>query len=115
MGSDIDGRQIRGKSKLIGSGFQQTEVTISLEKGKGIKPGILRAAEQYRLQDKFLDFYIFDVTRGPIRRGGWIDAIITDPPCMSNPFRLPDTNGAYWQMALGQVQSVSVVRRERSL
>lgn len=63
MGSDIDGRQIRGKKK-----------------GKGIKPGILRAAEQYRLQDKFLDFYIFDVTRGPIRRGGWIDAIITDPP-----------------------------------
>ncbi|AAW46119.1 hypothetical protein CNK00740 [Cryptococcus deneoformans JEC21] len=63
MGSDIDGRQIRGKKK-----------------GKGIKPGILRAAEQYGLQDKFLDFYIFDVTRGPIRRGGWIDAIITDPP-----------------------------------
>lgn len=85
MGSDIDGRQIRGKSRLIDSGFQLPELTTSLEKGKGIKPGILRAAEQYGLQDKFLDFYIFDVTRGPIRRGGWIDAIITDPPCMSYP------------------------------
>ncbi|WVN89225.1 uncharacterized protein L203_104443 [Cryptococcus depauperatus CBS 7841] len=63
FGSDIDGRQIRGKKK-----------------GKGLKPGILRAAEQYELQDRFLDFLTFDVTRGPIRRGGWVDAIITDPP-----------------------------------
>ncbi|WVQ80917.1 hypothetical protein IAT38_003024 [Cryptococcus sp. DSM 104549] len=63
MGSDIDGRQIRGKKK-----------------GKGVKPGILRSAEQYGTADQFLDFGVYDVTKSPIRRGGWLDAIITDPP-----------------------------------
>ncbi|KAK6905245.1 tRNA (guanine10-N2)-methyltransferase [Kwoniella mangroviensis CBS 8886] len=63
MGSDIDGRQIRGKSK-----------------GKEVKPGILRAAAQYGTEDLFLDCLTYDVTKSPIRRGGWVDAIITDPP-----------------------------------
>ncbi|OCF31203.1 tRNA (guanine10-N2)-methyltransferase [Kwoniella heveanensis CBS 569] len=63
IGSDIDGRQMRGKMK-----------------GKNVRPGILRAAAQYGTEDKFLDCLTYDVTRSPIRRGGWIDAIITDPP-----------------------------------
>ncbi|ORY25087.1 S-adenosyl-L-methionine-dependent methyltransferase [Naematelia encephala] len=63
MGSDIDGRQMRGKSK-----------------GPDVTPGMLRAAAQYGVADKFLDLLTFDVTRSPIRRGGWVDAIITDPP-----------------------------------
>lgn len=50
-------------------------------KGKESVPGILRAAAQYGVQDQFLDIMTFDVTKGPIRRGGWIDAIVTDPPC----------------------------------
>nr|XP_018266731.1 tRNA (guanine10-N2)-methyltransferase [Kwoniella dejecticola CBS 10117]OBR88889.1 tRNA (guanine10-N2)-methyltransferase [Kwoniella dejecticola CBS 10117] len=58
MGSDIDGRQIRGR----------------------VKPGILRAAEQYGIEKLFLDCLTYDITKSPIRRGGWIDAIITDPP-----------------------------------
>lgn len=70
---------------MIDYGPRLTELTILSEKGKGIKPGILRAAEQYGLQNKFLDFCTFDVTKSPIRRGGWIDAIITDPPCMLYP------------------------------
>lgn len=42
---------------------------------------MIRSAEQYGLADKFLDLMTFDVTRSPMRRGGWLDAIITDPPC----------------------------------
>ncbi|WWD22530.1 hypothetical protein CI109_107023 [Kwoniella shandongensis] len=63
FGSDIDGRQIRGKTK-----------------GKGVRPGIYRSAAQYGLEDRFIDCLTYDVTRSPIRRGGWVDAIITDPP-----------------------------------
>lgn len=46
-------------------------------------PGMLRSAEQYGVKDKFLDLFTFDVTQNPLRRGGWIDAIVTDPPCES--------------------------------
>ncbi|GHJ88048.1 hypothetical protein NliqN6_4450 [Naganishia liquefaciens] len=60
MGSDIDGRQMRGKDK---SG-----------------PGVFRAAQQYGIRDKMLDCLTFDVTRNPWRRGELLDAIITDPP-----------------------------------
>lgn len=44
-------------------------------------PGMLRAAEQYGVRDKFLDLFTFDVTQNPLRRGGWVDSIVTDPPC----------------------------------
>ncbi|EKD01436.1 hypothetical protein A1Q2_04278 [Trichosporon asahii var. asahii CBS 8904] len=63
LGSDIDARQFRGK-----------------QKGKDVTPGILRSAEQYGVRDKFIDTPCFDVTQGPWRRGGWLDAIVTDPP-----------------------------------
>ncbi|KAG8742733.1 hypothetical protein FRC10_001007 [Ceratobasidium sp. 414] len=59
FGSDIDGRQMRGK-----------ETT----------PGIRRAAHQYGVQNRILDLCTFDVTQGPLRRGGLFDAIVTDPP-----------------------------------
>ncbi|KAF8608623.1 tRNA guanosine-2'-O-methyltransferase [Ceratobasidium sp. AG-I] len=59
FGSDIDGRQMRGK-----------ETT----------PGIRRAAHQYGVLHRVLDLCTFDVTQGPLRRGGLFDAIITDPP-----------------------------------
>ena len=49
--------------------------------GSNIVPGIIRAALQYGVQDRLLDCLTFDVTRSPIRRGGWVDAIVTDPPC----------------------------------
>ncbi|KAJ9121979.1 hypothetical protein QFC24_004562 [Naganishia onofrii] len=60
MGSDIDGRQMRGKDKT--------------------GPGVFRAANQYGVRDKVLDCLTFDVTRNPWRRGELLDAIITDPP-----------------------------------
>lgn len=65
VGSDIDGRQMRGKQ------------------GKGQEPGVFRAAEAYGVRDRVLDCLTFDVTRNMWRRGGILDAIITDPPCES--------------------------------
>lgn len=53
------------------------------ERGKGVTPGMLRSADQYGVRDQFLDLFTFDVTQNPLRRGGWIDAIVTDPPCTS--------------------------------
>ena len=50
-------------------------------KAKGLVPGVMRSAKQYGVEAQFLDCLTFDVTRNPLRRGGWIDAIITDPPC----------------------------------
>jgi tRNA (guanine10-N2)-methyltransferase len=60
FGSDIDGRQMRGKGEA--------------------KPGILRAATQYGVRQRILDLCTFDITRNPWRCGGLFDAIITDPP-----------------------------------
>ncbi|WVQ91544.1 hypothetical protein IAS59_005343 [Cryptococcus gattii] len=70
MGSDIDGRQIRGKKK-----------------GKGIKPGILRAAEQYGLQNKFLDFYPPYGVRAGAKRLGRKEG---KKPLREEPYQLPD-------------------------
>ncbi|KAF7361937.1 RNA methylase [Mycena venus] len=62
FGSDIDGRQMRGKG------------------GKDKPPGVLRAAKQYGVADRIVDLCTFDVTRNPWRCGSLFDAIITDPP-----------------------------------
>ncbi|KAF8070698.1 tRNA guanosine-2'-O-methyltransferase [Lyophyllum atratum] len=59
FGSDIDGRQMRGKEN---------------------DPGVLRAARQYGTESRVLDLCTFDVTRNPWRCGGLFDAIVTDPP-----------------------------------
>ncbi|KAF8894113.1 tRNA guanosine-2'-O-methyltransferase [Infundibulicybe gibba] len=59
FGSDIDGRQMRGKEK---------------------RPGVIRAATQYGVADRIVDLCTFDVTKNPWRCGGLFDAIVTDPP-----------------------------------
>ncbi|ORE16980.1 tRNA guanosine-2'-O-methyltransferase [Rhizopus microsporus] len=58
LGSDIDGRQIRGKGE------------------KGIRSNV----EQYNLQGRVLDTLVFDICHNPWRTTEWIDAIVTDPP-----------------------------------
>ncbi|KAG9054588.1 hypothetical protein FS842_004721 [Serendipita sp. 407] len=60
LGSDIDGRQMRGKNTSI--------------------PGIFQSAAQYEVLDRILDCCTFDITRSPLRRGNFLDAIISDPP-----------------------------------
>ncbi|KAI0821690.1 tRNA guanosine-2'-O-methyltransferase [Trametes gibbosa] len=59
FGSDIDGRQMRGKAK---------------------QPGIVRAATQYGVASRIMDLCTFDVTQNPWRCGELFDAIVTDPP-----------------------------------
>ncbi|KAJ2078855.1 hypothetical protein H4R24_004190 [Coemansia sp. RSA 988] len=63
MGSDIDGRQIRGTA-----GFRRDV------------DGINANLAQYQLQDLVLDMVVFDVCRNPWRDGMLFDAIVTDPP-----------------------------------
>ncbi|KAF8806675.1 tRNA guanosine-2'-O-methyltransferase [Phlegmacium glaucopus] len=59
FGSDIDGRQMRGKEKT---------------------PGVVRAATQYGVASRLVDLSVFDLTHHPWRCGGLFDAIVTDPP-----------------------------------
>lgn len=58
MGSDIDGRMVRGKN------------------GKDIKTNF----RQYGLLDRYLDGFISDLTHSPLRKGRWLDGIVGDPP-----------------------------------
>lgn len=58
MGSDIDGRMVRGKN------------------GRDIKTNF----RQYGLLDRYLDGFISDLTHSPLRRGRWLDGIVGDPP-----------------------------------
>jgi len=58
-GSDIDGRQMRGKQRT---------------------PGVIHAATQYGTASRIVDLATFDVTRNPWRCGELFDAIVTDPP-----------------------------------
>ncbi|KAF9520989.1 hypothetical protein BS47DRAFT_1378436 [Hydnum rufescens UP504] len=59
FGSDMDGRQMRGKDKT---------------------PGIYRASAQYGVSSRLMDCATFDVTHNPWRCGDIFDAIVTDPP-----------------------------------
>ena len=58
IGSDIDGRMVRGKnSKNIRTNFQQ-----------------------YGLLDRYIDGFISDLVHSPLRNGRWLDGIVGDPP-----------------------------------
>lgn len=69
MGSDIDGRTVRGTA------------------GQNLRSGF----GQYGLEGRYLDGWISDLTHSPLRRagtvdgdgdggGGWLDGIVCDPP-----------------------------------
>lgn len=57
FGSDIDGRQLRGKGTNISS-----------------------SAAQYGVLPQIVDTPMFDLTQHPFRTGELFDAIVTDPP-----------------------------------
>lgn len=110
LGSDIDGRPMRGKANL---------------KNKHCPTGIVKSATQYGVQDRILDTVVCDMTQPPWRRNlldateptslthcvGLIDGIVADPPYgvragakrlgkrdpekqRSDPFWMPDGLGA---------------------
>ncbi|KAL8755195.1 MAG: hypothetical protein Q9199_003829 [Rusavskia elegans] len=58
MGSDIDGRAVRGKNGV----------------------NILTNFQQYSLEDKYLDSFIADLTHTPLQSARFLDGIICDPP-----------------------------------
>jgi tRNA (guanine10-N2)-methyltransferase len=76
FGSDIDGRQMRGKGELLLLLYANLPIFLS-EK----IPGVIRAATQYGVASRILGLSTFDVTRNPWRCGELFDAIVTDPPC----------------------------------
>lgn len=75
-GSDIDGRQMRGKSALPCPVF-----SMQTDKKNTNTPGIVRAATQYGVSERIVDLCTFDITHHPWRCGSLFDAMITDPPC----------------------------------
>lgn len=92
-GSDIDGRQMRGKGKVSMLRRQERLTGSYVDK----TPGIMRAAKQYGVSESILDLCTFDVTKNPWRCGELFDAIITDPPC---EFRVPCS----WKLTLNTAQ-----------
>lgn len=58
MGSDIDGRMLRGKDGL----------------------NIVTNFQQYGLTDRYLDGFVSDLTHCPLRTERFLDGIICDPP-----------------------------------
>lgn len=68
VGSDIDGRQIRGKS-------------MEEANSPGERPlCLLSNVEQYKLNKQVFGLCVFDITQHPWRLHSWLDAIMTDPP-----------------------------------
>lgn len=67
IGSDIDGRQIRGN--IVVRGIKNEKKTSSLSN-----------LEDYFLEKKSLGFFVFDITKSPWRKEMLFDGIITDPP-----------------------------------
>jgi tRNA (guanine10-N2)-methyltransferase len=83
FGSDIDGRQMRGKGELLLLLYALTCQSFFLSEKI---PGVIRAATQYGVASRILGLSTFDVTRNPWRCGELFDAIVTDPPCR-RPFK----------------------------
>ncbi|KAJ2485459.1 hypothetical protein IWW37_005939 [Coemansia sp. RSA 2050] len=96
MGSDIDGRQIRGTA-----GFR-----------RGVN-GISANLAQYGLADRVLDTVVFDICRNPWRNGPMFDAIVTDPPygVRAGAKRLGRKNGVDPERSLRVVDGVENHRR----
>lgn len=77
MGSDIDGRSVRGQGKKPGG------------KGAASEKSVLGNFKQYGTQSRYLDGFIGDLTNTPLRVPGigtrgedarWLDAVVCDPP-----------------------------------
>ncbi|KAI0066133.1 RNA methylase [Artomyces pyxidatus] len=77
FGSDIDGRQMRGKGGISNISDKLLDSVLTDAEQR---PGIMRAAAQYGVEQRVIDLCTFDVTQNPWRCGEMFDAIITDPP-----------------------------------
>lgn len=79
-GSDIDGRSFRG----TGRSERRREGSSGLSTGERKKRGLWRNFDEYGLLDLFGDCFVGDLVNTPLLPrgggGGWLDAIICDPP-----------------------------------
>jgi len=87
IGSDIDGRQMRGKGKNFDVTLHTRAEATPVHEDSS--PGIIRSANQYGVASRIVDLLTMDVTQHPWRSGGLFDAIVTDPPCMRSKFPVP--------------------------
>ncbi|KAJ2759976.1 hypothetical protein H4S06_001963 [Coemansia sp. BCRC 34490] len=96
MGSDIDGRQIRGTA-----GFR-----------RGVN-GISANVAQYQVADRVLGSAVFDISRNPWRAGALFDAIVTDPPygVRAGAKRLGRKNGTVPQKSFTVIDGVENYKR----
>ncbi len=85
FGSDIDGRQMRGKRSgmCFILSFWYTHMSLQICSSDKT-PGVIRAAKQYGLASHVVDLATFDIAHNPWRCGELFDAIVTDPPCESS-------------------------------
>ncbi|KAJ1644077.1 hypothetical protein LPJ64_004198 [Coemansia asiatica] len=96
VGSDIDGRQIRGTA-----GFRRNV------------DGIRANLAQYNLGSRVLDTAVFDICRNPWRPGALFDAIVTDPPygVRAGAKRLGRRNGTVPENSFRIVDGVTNYKR----
>jgi tRNA (guanine10-N2)-methyltransferase len=93
MGSDIDGRQIRGKSAYIPQLKEKIQQETSVlpkepesvkRSAEKIKSNCVKSladnVEQYHLQSKVLGTLVCDIAHHPWRNTEFWDAIVCDPP-----------------------------------
>lgn len=83
MGSDIDGRQMRGKLKTStphrGPKYKKSQDLLEDESQEF--PSIFTNVRQYNLSGLVLDCLVFDLANHPLRSGALkFSAIVTDPP-----------------------------------
>ena len=96
MGSDLDGRVVRGEGGDARKGAKQTaekkqarlgitsQVPSPAARQERIKVNVRSNFEHYNLQSYYLDTFISDLTNSPLRSTGhnsrYLDAILCDPP-----------------------------------
>lgn len=114
FGSDIDGRQIRGKSALsFSSPFPFLPV---LTQRRPADKSISHSAKQYGVGPRIVDCCSFDMTQHPWRTGELFDAIVTDRTRFSLSYFLSPAHGPSFHSSLrrscGREEAWSTRRRQ---
>jgi tRNA (guanine10-N2)-methyltransferase len=83
LGSDIDGRALRGKDPKARANFIEPKRGPKRKVEAKRQWNVFSNFEQYGLMSKWLDGFSADVTNTPVRGGGakrWVDGMMCDPP-----------------------------------
>ena len=84
MGSDIDGRSLRGKRKKLKKRKEEDGRGAQGDDGSGSgEKNVVTSFRQYGLSGRYLDGFISDLTHSPLRSSNgkrFLDGILCDPP-----------------------------------